>query len=100
MLTPQPEFGRFALKAVRDLYRFFKLYRNREGLRNPFDHPFDFISLPVVGDMLSNDEMLTIAGEFYFKRGYWPQALPMFMQLAENDADNPQIWEKIGFCRQ
>lgn len=100
LLTPQPEFGRFALKAVRDLYRFFKLYRNREGLRNPFDHPFDFISLPVVGDMLSNDEMLTIAGEFYFKRGYWPQALPMFMQLAENDADNPQIWEKIGFCRQ
>ena len=99
-LESEMEFGMSALKAVRDLYRFFKLFRNREGIANPFDRPVDFIELPVIGEMLANDEMLLLAGEFYFKRGYYREALPMFRALAERDADNPQVWEKIGFSLQ
>ncbi|MDE7401993.1 MAG: tetratricopeptide repeat protein [Muribaculaceae bacterium] len=92
-----PEFDTAVLKYVRDLYRFFKLFRKKEDFTDPFDTPFDFLSLPVVGDMMSDHEVLEIIGNFYFKRGYHKEALPMLMILSEEEADNASLWEKIGY---
>lgn len=96
----RPEFSDNMLKAVRDLYRFFTLFHNREGIRNPFAKPIDFVNLPVIGEILSEKEPLTLIGEFYFKRGYYKEALPILLLLSEMDGSNAQIWEKIGFCHQ
>lgn len=77
-----PEFDNEALKVIRDLYRFFKLFRKREGLFDPFAKPLQFTELPVVGELMSDDEVLRLFGEFYFKRGYYADALP-FSKLSE-----------------
>ena len=50
--------------------------------------------------MMSEEEVLRLVGEFYFKRGYYADALPMLEALAAENADDATLWEKIGFCHQ
>ncbi|MDE6392111.1 MAG: tetratricopeptide repeat protein [Muribaculaceae bacterium] len=95
-----PEFDTETLKSVRDLYRFFKLFRKREGLKDPFARPLNFIELPVIGEMMNDNEMLELIGEFYFKRGYYADALVMLTLLTEDKFGDASLWEKIGFCHQ
>jgi len=95
-----PEFSEEATKTVRDLYRFFKLFRKRERLDDPFLKPFNFLNLPVIGSILSEDEIVSLVGEFYFSREYYNEALSLFNLLVENNADDASLWEKIGFCYQ
>ncbi len=95
-----PVFDSEILMVVRDLYRFFKLYRNRTQLPDPFERPFDFLSIPVVGKMMEDDEVLGIAAEFYFKRGYCSEALPLLESVLESNPQEVSLLEKIGYCHQ
>lgn len=93
-----PEFDQETTRFVRDIYRFFKLFRKKDDFSDPFASPIDFISLPIIGDILADDEILNLVGEFYFKRGYYKEALPLFLRLETDFADNHLLWEKIGYC--
>lgn len=93
-----PEFDQEATRYVRDLYRFFKLFKKKNEFTDIFAKPFDFITIPFIGKMLTNDEILGLVGEFYFKRGYFEEALPMFLKLESGSEADHLYWEKIGFC--
>lgn len=95
-----PEFDEEVTKVIRDLYRFFKLFRKKDRLNDPFKDPFNFIELPVLGEMLSDPEIVSIVSEFYFKRKYYSEALSLFSNLVDDTPDNASVWEKIGFCYQ
>lgn len=95
-----PEFDNETLLFVRDLYRFFKLFRKREGFSDPFEKPLVFTELPVIGDMMSDDDMLALIGEFYFKRKFYEDSLPLLTALVADRGDDATLWEKIGFCHQ
>lgn len=95
-----PEFDQETTRYVRDLYRFFKLFRKKGDFTDPFVDPIDFCSIPFVGDILGDSEILRLAGEFYFKRGYYREALPMLTRLdevASEEEGDPLLWEKIGY---
>ena len=102
--TGSPQFDTETLKYVRDLYRFFKLFRKREGFADPFAKPLNFIAMPIVGKIMDDAEVLRLIGEFYFKRGYYGDALPLLTALCEDekslDSEDAALWEKIGFCHQ
>ncbi|MDE5882622.1 MAG: tetratricopeptide repeat protein, partial [Muribaculaceae bacterium] len=93
-----PEFDQETTRFVRDIYRFFKLFRRKEDFNDPFAAPIDFISLPILGDIIADDEILNLVGEFYFKRGYYKEALPLFLRLESDFDDKHLLWEKIGYC--
>lgn len=93
-----PGFDLEVTRYVRDLYRFFKLFRKKEEFNDPFRKPIDFTSLPYLNDMLSDIEIVNLVGEFYFKRGYYEEALPMLMISSGNSEDSHLLWEKIGYC--
>lgn len=95
-----PGFDSEMLKSIRDLYRFFKLFKRNEGFRDPFAKPLDFMSLPVIGRMLNSPDILILFAEFYFKRGYYQEALPIFNAISKKEHDDATVWEKIGFCHQ
>lgn len=94
------EFDTEVIKSTREFYRFFKLFRKRDGFKDPFERPLDFLSMPTIGDMMHENEILRIVGEFYFKRGYYHEALPLLNALAEDETDDSTLYEKIGFCHQ
>ena len=94
------EFNSEAVVFIRDLYRFFKLFNKKNEFKDPFDHPLNFMALPYLNSMLKDEEMLTIVGEFYFKRGYYPEALAILSLLEKSQGLHPEYWEKIGFINQ
>lgn len=98
--SSQPEFDREVVRYVRDLYRFYKLFRRRNDFTDPFAEVFDFTHLPVIGGMMSNPEIVRLVGEFYFKRGYHAEALPLLGMLAEREDADEHLWQKIGYCHQ
>jgi len=98
MKSTVPEFDTEVTRYVRDLYRFFKLFRRRNEFADPFEKPLDFGSLPYISDVLADNEILSLVGEFYFKRGYFNEALPILLKLEKEDSGNTQVWEKIGYC--
>lgn len=93
-----PEFDTEVTRYVRDLYRFFKLFRKKDDFVDPFAHPLDFGSLPFISDILADIEILSLVGEFYFKRGYFKEALPILLRLEKENPEDIQVWEKIGYC--
>ncbi len=93
-----PEFDQETTRFVRDIYRFFKLFRRKDDFNDPFAAPIDFISLPILGDIIADNEILNLVGEFYFKRGYYKEALPLFLRLESDFDDKHLLWEKIGYC--
>ncbi len=96
----RPEFNEATTLFVRQFYRFFKLFRKKEEFEDPFISPFNFLDIPVIGDMLSDEEMLRVTAEFYFKRGYHAEALALFKTLEDSEKDLYDYWEKVGFSLQ
>lgn len=94
------EFNTEAVVFIRDLYRFFKLFSKKNEFKDPFDHPLNFMALPYLNSILMDEEMLSIIGEFYFKRGYYPEALAILSLLEQSQGLHPEYWEKIGFINQ
>lgn len=92
------EFDESLTRFTRDLYRFHKLFPKRAEFFDPFANALDFSVIPVVAQVMeSADEVVPIA-EFYFKRGYYAEALPLLQTVARSSSAAPHIWEKIGFC--
>ncbi len=82
----------------RDLYRFHKLYPKRAEFFDPFSAALDFTEIPVVASIMESADYIAPIAEFYFKRGYYSDALPLLQTVARTSSANPHIWEKIGFC--
>lgn len=95
-----PAFDLEVVKSVRDLYRFFKLFRKKDDFKDPFSNPLQFLNMPVIGEIVADEEMIRVVGEFYFKRGFYSDALTMFEWLSERNPEDSSVWEKIGFCLQ
>lgn len=96
----KPVFASEALVFARDLYRFAKLYPQRDRFYDPFAEPVDFLALPVIGALLDEDGFKEQVADFYFNHGYYPQALPLYNSL-DSSADNQrETFEKIGFSLQ
>lgn len=98
--SASPAFDEEVTRVVRDLYRFFKLFRKKDSFRDPFGEVLQFTDLPVVGDLMSDTEIVMLAAEFYMKRKYYPEALNLITLLLEDDSDNASLYEKAGFCYQ
>ena len=82
----------------RDLYRFHKLFPKRGEFFDPFAGPLDFTSIPVVAEVMESADEVSAIAEFYFKRGYYAEALPLLQTISRSSAASPHVWEKIGFC--
>lgn len=89
-----------AIKDVRDLYRFFNLFRKKTGLKNPFEKPFPIIKMPVISDMYKNSDFYRVLGELYFSREFYSEALCLFNAIEDDTSIDSSLWEKKGYCYQ
>lgn len=91
-------FRQESLNYIRDLYRFFKLYKKKNDFKDPFIHPLPIFNLPVISDILGSEGLLSPIAEFYFNHGYYAEALPVFLAIEKDSIGDCKIWEKIGYC--
>lgn len=100
MSTSETERDSIANKYVQDIYRFFKLFRRRGEFKDPFLRPLNLLQLPLLEEDLTDSETLAVVSEFYFKRGYYEDALKVFNMLSEKMPPNAQLFQKMGYCCQ
>lgn len=85
---------------VRDLYRFFKLFRRKGEFTDPFASGLNLPALPLLADIFDDEEILGLIGEFYFKRRYYSDAFETFERLSYKIPPSAQLFQKMGYCRQ
>lgn len=85
---------------IQDLYRFFKLYIRRSEFPDPFAGSINLLHVSVLEPLLSGQESLRLVGEYYFRRGYYGDALELFERLSATYHSDAEIYQKIGFCYQ
>ncbi len=85
---------------IQDLYRFFKLYDRRSEFADPFAGNIDLLQVPAFDSLLCDSDSLQLIGEYYFRRGYYDEALELFERLSQEYHSKSDIYQKIGFCFQ
>lgn len=89
-----------ANKYIQDIYRFFKLYRNKEDFEDPFKSIRDISDIRILSDEFSDAEFLSLVGEFYFKRKYFKEAFKIFDVLSQKMPPSAQLFQKMGYAMQ
>lgn len=85
---------------VRNLYRFFKLFRRKGEFRDPFASPVNLPSIDMLADAVGDTDTLQLVAEFYFKRGYHVDALGLYNLLMDRGVNDWRIYQKAGYCLQ
>ncbi|MEG0700774.1 MAG: hypothetical protein RR442_04495 [Muribaculaceae bacterium] len=100
LITENKDKENIANKYVQDLYRFFKLYSKRDEFYDPFTSELHLLQLPFFELFLIKTETLRLVGEFYFKHGYYNDALEFFQTIISKTNPTAELYQKIGFCYQ
>lgn len=85
---------------VRNLYRFFKLFRRKNEFSDPFASPVTLPAVAQLADCVGDTETRGLLAEFYFKRGYHVEALELYKAMIDDGANEWQIYQKTGYCLQ
>ena len=85
---------------IRDLYRFYKLYPQRQGFEDIFTWKFDFHTKYAFAGLLREDfKIQRHIAEYYFAKNYFQEAADIYeILLLEND--DAELLQKLAFCYQ
>ena len=85
---------------VRNLYRFFKLYRRKGEFNDPFASMPSAFDIPAIAPCLRSTETISDLAEFHFTHQMWSDALRLFNELDTVALPDAAFYQKIGFCYQ
>ncbi len=85
---------------IQDLYRFFKLFSRRREFKSIFDTDINLTEVECFKHYISDTATLSVIAEFYFKNGFYEDAIKFYrLMIANHDAD-PHVYQKIGYSFQ
>lgn len=87
-------------KYVQDLYRFFNLFSRASEIVNPFETALNLAAVDRLRHHFDDEATLSLVAEFYFKRGYFAEALVLFERLESVTPPTASLYQKIGHCRR
>lgn len=85
---------------IQDLYRFFKLYSRRREFLSIFDTDINLMEVEWLKPHLGDSETISIISEFYFKNGFYADAIKFYRYMLGNHDASPHVYQKIGFAYQ
>lgn len=89
---------------LHDFYRFFKLNMRRHEFRDLFREELDLYHVPVLSDLLGNEELLVGIGDFYFKKERWLEALDLYLEVVHlkgyQSVISSDYYQKVGYAYQ
>lgn len=83
---------------LQNLYRFLNLFRRKGEFYNIFKHDTNLLTVPELAGDLEDTDMLKLTGEFYFKRGYYEDAIAAFSALDNLNQFNAILYQKLGYA--
>lgn len=85
---------------IQDLYRFHKLYRRRGEFTDIFTLPLNYHELNAFQPVVLQPGFLEKIALYYFEKNNFSEALGAYTMLCDKGMTTPEIWQKIGYCRQ
>lgn len=85
---------------IQDLYRFFKLNPYKEDFRDLFAYKLDIHNTDSFSAMVSERSVIRNIAEFYFESENYHKAVEIYSSLQEAGANEPEIYEKLGYSYQ
>lgn len=85
---------------IRDLYRFFKLFRQHNEFRDIFSLPLNYHELEPFTPVVRQPAHLEKIALYYFEKNNFGEALSAYSLLAAEGSGKSEVWQKIGYCRQ
>lgn len=96
-----PGFSNEVLMTMRGLYRFVRLFNgSTKCFSDPFLSPLDVPRIPGLEEILCAEDALELVSEFYFKHGYYQEALHLFELQEKKSGLNQYLAEKAGYCHE
>lgn len=83
-----------------DLYRFYKLHPWKGEFEDVFLFEADLEENAFVRQLIPGGRMNRNVAEFYLDRGFYEDALKVFLSIIEKDKSNIELFEKIAFCHE
>jgi tetratricopeptide (TPR) repeat protein len=83
---------------IQDLYRFYKLYRNKSDFYDIFSTHMDFHNKDFLPLLFKDVTIIRNIGEFYFEKKYYKDAIEVFHKI--EIPENIELWQKIAYCYQ
>lgn len=86
---------------LQNLYRFLNLFRRNADFYNPFAEGVNLLCVESLAPYLSDAETVRVVAEFFFRCGYWSDALAAFLHLDKLlPVPEGPVFQKIGYCYQ
>ena len=98
--NPDKKAMDIASQYIRDLYRFYKLYPQKSDFDDIFDTAPDFFQTVSIARLIADKESLQTIGEYYFTKGYYPEAAEIFDRLMKMETPDFELYQKKGYCLQ
>jgi tetratricopeptide (TPR) repeat protein len=83
---------------LQNIYRFYNLFRRKGEFFNPFDKGVNLLKVKALANDFNDAEMLRVVAEFFFKLGFWDDALDAFIHLDKISDPEAMVFQKIGYC--
>lgn len=84
---------------IQDIYRFFKLFPQRNDFEDIFNLPFTIHEAGFFKLLVSDATITRNIGEYYFGKERYKESCKVFEILAKENRDF-ELFEKIAFCYQ
>ena len=85
---------------IQDLYRFFKLYSRRREFKSIFDTDINLTDVDCLKPFITQTPTLSVIAEFYFKNGFYDDAIKFYRLMVSNHDADPHVYQKIGYSFQ
>ncbi len=85
---------------IQDLYRFFKLYKDKKEFTDIFSQKLDIHNKQFYNLLIKNDDTIVNIAELYFSKKYYVDAIEAFqIPIAKGESES-MFYEKIGYSYQ
>lgn len=99
--TPDELRRRTVSGYLRNLYRFYNLFRRKGEFYNPFDEGINLLEVDALQEDFDSDaELLRVSAELFFRYEYWQDAISAFGRLDKVAGPDGAVFQKLGYATE
>jgi tetratricopeptide (TPR) repeat protein len=100
LLDQSLESNAIMTQYIQDLYRFFKLYTNKNEFQDIFQVEISFSRLYFYRTFFEREGFTERLAAFYFDKGHYNEAIEVYKYVVDKGGAKSEYFEKIGYSNQ
>lgn len=100
ILQPNMMAKSLSKQYVQDLFRFFKLFREKQTFGDIFDYALKIHKTQFFDFLAKDNDLKSNVADFYFSKRHYAQALHLFEQIEPYRTQDAALYQRIGYAYQ